>query len=224
MGVIDSIRARHSVRSYTGKPIEGEVLAHLEEAVRACATQSGLDVQLVRDNPEVFGLVGGMGFVRGARDCIAFVADGSRDDEEIGYWGERLVLTAQELGLNTCWLAFCARKKCRAHVTDGKRVRIVIAVGYGRTQGSPHKSKPLEQLCSTEYGKMPAWFVEAAQAALLAPTAMNAQRFHLTLLVDGRTVRLETPRAGWCSVDRGIVRRTFEEAANATGADWRWER
>ena len=224
MGAVDAIYARHSVRSYIDRPVEGEALERLAEEVRGCAAGSGLDIQLVQDNPEAFGLVGGMGFVRGARDCIAFVADGSRDDEEIGYWGQRLVLTAQELGLNTCWLAFCARRKCRAHVPDGKRVRIVIAVGYGRTQGSPHKSKPLEQLCSTEYGKMPAWFAKAARAASCAPTAMNAQRFHLTLLVDGRTVRLETPQGGWCSIDRGIVRRTFEEAANATGADWRWER
>ena len=71
---------------------------------------------------------------------------------------------------------------------------------------------------------LPAWFVTAMEAAQLAPTAVNAQNFHITLRADGKTVTARaTKEGGWSAIDLGIVRRNFEEAANETGADWRWE-
>ena len=51
--------------------------------------------------------------------------------------------------------------------------------GYGEGHGVPHKSKPLEALCRTE-GPMPDWFRRGMEAALLAPTATNQQKFRFT--------------------------------------------
>lgn len=71
---------------------------------------------------------------------------------------------------------------------------------------------------------LPAWFATAMEAAQLAPTAVNAQNFHITLRADGKTVSARATKEGaWSAIDLGIVRRNFEEAANETGADWRWE-
>ena len=245
MSAIDTIRARHSVREYLDKPLAGVQLAGLRRAVVEAEQKSGLDIQLVTDNPEVFQVVARFGLVRGATASIVFCAEGKDTDEAIGYWGQRIVLTAQELGLNTCWCALCSRKKSKAVLRGDKKVRIVIAVGLGKTQGHDRKTKPLSELCAVEGGSMangagvgtgtgagagmgesglPAWFATAMEAAQLAPTAVNAQNFHITLRADGKTVTARaTKEGGWSAIDLGIVRRNFEEAANETGADWRWE-
>lgn len=245
MSAIDTIRARHSVREYLDKPLSGVQLAGLRRAVVEAEQKSGLDIQLVTDNPEVFQVVARFGLVRGATASVVFCAEGKDADEAIGYWGQRIVLTAQELGLNTCWCAICSRKKSKAVLRGDKKVRIVIAVGLGKTQGKDRKTKPLSELCTVEGGSMangagvgtgtgagagmgesglPAWFVTAMEAAQLAPTAVNAQNFHITLRADGKTVTARaTKEGGWSAIDLGIVRRNFEEAANETGADWRWE-
>lgn len=226
MGAIDTIRARHSVREYTEKPIEGVALAGLRNAVVDASQRSGLDIQLVQNNPEVFDLVARFGLIRGASTSVVFLADGTESDEAIGYWGQRIVLTAQELGLNTCWAGMIARKKSKALCRGEKKVRVAIAVGHGKTAGKPRKTKSLEELCAVEAGAgdAPAWFKVAMEAAQLAPTAVNRQNFRITLRADGRTVRADATKSGaWSAIDLGIVRRNFEEAANETGADWRWE-
>ena len=225
MTVMDTIRARHSVRDYLNRPVEGEDFAALEGAVADAGVAGGLNVQLVRDNPEVFKLfLARYGVIKGARTSIVFVARDGEQDEAIGYWGERIVLIAQELGLNTCWQAMSARKKSKAEVPEGEDVRIVIAVGYGKTRGKPRKTKPLEVLCTFEgTGPMPAWFETAMEAAQLAPTGMNSQKFHITLRADGRTVTAEAPEGGLNAINLGIVKRPFELAADETGADWAWE-
>lgn len=106
----------------------------------------------------------------------------------------------------------------------GKKIRLVIAVGHGKTQGFSRKTKSVEALSSVECAKGPAWFAEAMEAAQLAPTAMNNQNFKITLLSDGKTVRIDAPQSGLNVIDEGIVRCNFEIAANEAGADWRWER
>lgn len=225
MTIMDTIRARHSVREYLDRPLEGEALAGLERAVAEAREASGLNVQLVRDNPEVFKIfLAHYGIIRGARASIVFAARGDERDEAIGYWGERIVLAAQELGLNTCWQALASFKKSKAQVEADEAVRMVIAVGYGATQGKPRKTKPVEALCAVEGDRtMPAWFAPAMEAAQLAPTAMNNQRFRITLRADGRTVAAEAPEGGWNIVDLGIVKCHFELAASEAGADWAWE-
>lgn len=224
MGIMDTIRARHSVRDYEDKPIEGSKLYMLRSLVDDVAARSGLDIQLVRDNPEAFNIVARFGLVRGASTHIAFLAKGSESDEAIGYWGQRIALAVQEMGLNTCWVAIMARKKSKAKLTDGKKIRVGMAVGYGKTQGKPRKTKPVSELSVVESAPTPAWFSTAMEAAQLAPTAMNNQNFRITLRADGKTVKAEaTKTGGWNMIDLGIVKRNFEEATNECKADWAWE-
>ncbi len=232
MITVETIRERHSVREYDGRSLAQAEFDALGAVVEECARESGLDIQLVGDNPEVFNVVARFGLVRGCRTHVAFVVDDAKAsdatraavDEAIGYWGQKIVLAAQDMGLNTCWCALCSRKKSRAVVAPGKRVRLVIAVGHGKTQGFPRKTKSVGALSSVECAKAPAWFAVAMEAAQLAPTAMNNQNFKITLLCDGKTVRIEAPQSGLNVIDEGIVRCNFEIAANEIGADWRWER
>lgn len=94
------------------------------------------------------------------------------------------------LGLDSCWVALTFRKgKCQYVARPGEKLVCVIALGYGEGHGVPHKSKPLEALCRTE-GPMPDWFRRGMEAALLAPTATNQQKFRFTL--SGDAVRAES--------------------------------
>lgn len=229
MITVETIRERHSVREYDGKPLARVEFDALGAVVEECARESGLDIQLVGDNPEAFNVIARFGLIRGCRTHVAFVVDDAKagdvgEDEAIGYWGQKIVLAAQDMGLNTCWCALCSRKKSRAVVVPGKKIRLIIAVGHGKTQGFTRKTKSVEALSSVECAKAPAWFAAAMEAAQLAPTAMNNQNFKITLLSDGKTVRIDAPQSGLNVIDEGIVRCNFEIAANEAGADWRWER
>ena len=229
MITVETIRGRHSVREYDGKPLSRAEFNALGAVVEECARESGLDIQLVGDNPEVFHVIARFGLIRGCHTHVAFVVDdakarGVAADEAIGYWGQKIVLAAQDMGFNTCWCALCSRKKSRAVVAPGKKIRLIIAVGHGKTQGFSRKTKSVEALSSVECAKAPAWFAAAMEAAQLAPTAMNNQNFKITLLSDGKTVHIDAPQSGLNVIDEGIVRCNFEIAANEAGADWRWER
>lgn len=229
MITVETIRERHSVREYDGGPLDQAEFDVLGAVVEECARESGLNIQLVGDNPEVFNVIARFGLIRGCRTHVAFVVDDAKAgdvaaDEAIGYWGQRIVLAAQDMGLNTCWCALCSRKKSRAVVASGKKIRLIIAVGHGKTQGFSRKTKSVEALSSVECVKAPAWFATAMEAAQLAPTAMNNQNFKIMLLSDGKTVRIDAPQSGLNVIDEGIVRCNFEIAANEAGADWRWER
>ena len=215
MNDMEALRTRHSVREYLDKPIEPEVLCQLQALVEGVAKESGLNIQLLQDNPEAFDLVARFGLIRGCRTLIAFVAHKKDQDEAIGYWGQHIVLEAQKMGLNTCWVALFSRKKCHAVCPSGNEARVVVAVGYGATQGKPRKSKQASDIVTIEPGAdKPAWLDAAVEAALLAPTAMNRQDFHLELSPNGE-LRVDVPGTGLTNIDKGIVRRNIEVAKNA---------
>ena len=67
--------------------------------------------------------------------------------------------------------------------------------------------------------KTPEWFGRGLKAALLAPTAMNQQRFRFTLLPDD-TVRAESRGGSYSHVDLGIVKYHFQLGAGRESFRW----
>lgn len=120
------------------------------------------------------------------------------------------MLFAQQLGLNTCWAGTFNKKEIPAEVAPGEKVVISIAIGYGETNGKERKSKKPEQVTS---GNNPDWFNAGVQMALLAPTAINQQKFEITLETDG-TVTFKDKGGPYSKVDLGIVKYNFEVGAN----------
>lgn len=218
MTIIEAIQKRHSVRRYTDQSVEDNILTALQMEVGACNSESGLNIRLATDDPDTFnGFLSKIGF-SGTKNYIVLVGKESADlDEKAGYYGERLVLKAQQLGLNTCWAAMFSKKKFAAKIGDDEKIVIVICFGYGVTQGVPRKSKPLESLCKVN-GDMPDWFRSGMDAVMLAPTARNQQKFLLTLS-DG-TVRVENKGGSFSSIDLGIVKYHFEIGAGADNFKW----
>lgn len=210
MDILEIMRARHSVRQYTGKRIEDEKRRILDELAEECNAESGLSIQVVYDEPKCFGsMMARYGKFSGCENYFAIVGrKGSDLDEKAGYYGERLVLKAQELGLNTCWAAL-THGRSAAKVEKGEKLAIVIALGYGVNQGVPHKNRPLDEVCSRAEGA-PEWFERGMEAIMLAPTALNQQKFRFKL--DGDRVEAAATGGVYSAIDLGIVKYHFEAA------------
>lgn len=221
MTELEAILARHSVRQYLNKPLKPDELATLRAEVDACNRESGLHLQLVTNEPKAFE--GGMaryGKFNGVQNYFALVGKAGPDlQERVGYWGERLVLAAQAMGLNTCWVALTFSKVKSAYTLDsGEKLAAVIALGHGVTQGVPHKSKPMEELAKAD-GPMPDWFRAGMEAVLLAPTAVNQQKFLFTLAGDG-SVSAQAGHAFYAKMDLGIAKYHFEVGAGKENFQW----
>lgn len=220
MTIMEAIRQRHSVRQYTDKPLGEDVIRPLEEEIAAYNKESGLHIQLVKNEPKAFdSFMAHYGKFSGVTNYIAMIGKKGPDLEEAcGYYGERLVLKAQQLGLNTCWVAMTYSKiRSAFSVGEGEKLCIVISLGYGKTQGVPHKSKAIEKVAKTD-GPAPDWFTSGVEAALLAPTAMNQQKFRFTLTDDKVSVRAGV--GFYTKIDLGIVRYHFEAGAGKEHFTW----
>lgn len=210
MDIIEAINERHSVRQYTERELEKSVLDALQDEIDECNRESGLHIQLVRNEPRAFNsLMARYGKFEGVKNYIVLIGKKSdKLDELCGYYGERLVLKAQTLGLNSCWVAMTYKKIPSAFkIERGEKLTVVISLGYGKTQGTPHSSKTREEV-SNITSDSPAWFKEGVDAALLAPTAMNQQKFKFTL--DGEKVVASSGSGFYTSIDLGIAKYHFE--------------
>ena len=227
---MDELRAameRHSVRRYDGRVLEAEAREALEEAIRAANERSGLHIQLVCDEREAFtGLRASYGQFRGVANYLAIVGgQGHEAERRAGYEGERLVLLAQSLGLNTCWVGGTFSKGKATYAREPhERLIIVVALGYGTEQGRPHRSRDAAEV-ATASGPVPDWFADGVACALLAPTAINQQRFHFTLEdagADGGVgrVRAQAFFGPFTHVDLGIAMYHFELGAGRESFVW----
>lgn len=220
MNLTQAMAQRHSVRSYNDKKIEGEVKEKLEQEIKACNKESGLHLQLVLNEPKAFdGFMAHYGKFSGVMNYIAMIGPKGKDlEEKVGYYGERLVLYAQQLGLNTCWVAMTYSKIKSAFVVNpGEKLCLVIAIGYGSSEGTAHRSKAESEVSAAE-GNPPGWFTEGVKASLLAPTAMNQQKYKFTL--NGNRVLAEAGKGFYTRIDLGIAKYHFELGAGKDNFTW----
>lgn len=212
MEMMELMKQRHSVRQYTDRVIEAEKRSALDELTAALNRKFGVHMQIIYDEPQCFdSMMAHYGKFTGVKNYIALVGVKSLAlDETLGYAGEQLVLKAQELGLNTCWVAM-THGKSKAVIEKGEKQVCLIALGYGCINGIAHRSKALSEVCRVQ-GEMPEWFLTGMEAALLAPTATNQQKFFFELLPDGK-VKASARRGFYTKLDLGIVKYHFEALA-----------
>ena len=217
---MEAMKARHSVRQYMDKPLEKKAVEELQAEIDACNQESGLHIQLVRNEPKAFdGFMAHYGKFSGVTNYIAMIGKKGPDlEEKCGYYGERLVLKAQQRGLNTCWAAMTYSKiKTAFRIDDGEKLCIVISIGYGKNQGSAHKVKTANEVVKGD-GAQPEWFRAGVEAALLAPTAMNQQKF--TFALSGNRVSVKAGIGFYTKIDLGIVKYHFEAGAGTEHFVW----
>lgn len=206
---------RHSVRVYKEQEIEAAKIEELKQLIDECNKEGNLHLQFVEHAgntlKKLFNKASGLGTAPSLIACIG--PDDDTLDERIGYYGQKIVLYAQLMGLNTCWVGTFNKKENDDLVGDGEKYPISIAIGYGETNGHTRKSKTREDVIEGK-GEKPDWFYAGVDAALLAPTAINQQKFKIAL--DGDKVTI-TDKGGILSkVDLGIVKYNFEVGSGKT--------
>lgn len=220
MKIEEAIAARHSVRQYQARPIEEEIASRLKDYISQINAESGLNIQLVLNEPKAFDSARAhYGKLTGISNYIALIGKKGADiNEKCGYCGQKIVLEAQMLGLNTCWVGIMFKKIPAAFtVNKGEKLALVIAIGYGATQGHERSSKTPEQVSNVSPAS-PDWFRNGVECALLAPTAMNQQKFMLTL--DGEKVKAKALTGPFSKVDLGIVKCHFEIGSGKDSSVW----
>lgn len=212
MTLQEAVLARHSVRQYSDRPLTPQQMDALNQQIAVANSGKNLHMQLVTNDSKTFsGIFAKFMRFNGAMNYIALVgAESYHLQEDLGYEGEHLVLLAQTLGLNTCWVGGSFSRNRTVRVAPHEMYVAVIAIGHGLTQGRQHKSKAIETFADIE-GK-PDWFRRGVECAMLAPTAMNMQNFHFALLPDGRVQATAKPKP-FAGMDLGIAKFHFELAA-----------
>ena len=227
MTLQEAIEARHSVRAYKEQPLKEEVVKVLEEQIAVLNRDGNLHIQLIQNETKAFqGTMAKYGKFRNVSSYIVMAGKKSEDlDERVGYFGEHLVLLAQTLGLNTCWVGLSYSKVPGTYVlADGEKIACYIAIGYGETQGAGHKIKTVEQV-SNASDITPSWFKKGVEAALLAPTAVNQQKFSFEYAgMSNNRHKVHAKKGfsmiGYTQMDLGIAKYHFEIGAGKENFEW----
>ena len=251
MTIQEAIEARHSVRKYLDKEIPADIIVALQDKITECNNAGNLNIQLVQNETKAFTGMLSYGSFSGVKNYLVMVGKKAKDlDERVGYYGEQIVLLAPTLGLNTCWVGLSFRKVPEAYnVGKDEKLVCMIALGYGETQGVPHKIKSVEDVSRSAVRTLgssknasditPSWFRKGVEAALLAPTAVNQQKFFFHYvskasqsaersfeylgMKDGRhQVRAKKgfSMIGYTQMDLGIAKYHFEIGAGKDNFEW----
>ena len=226
MTLLEAISARHSVRKYIDKDIPADIIAALQEKVAECNKEGNLNIQLVQNETRAFTGMLSYGQFSGVKNYIVMVGKKSKDlDERVGYYGEQLVLYAQTLGLSTCWVGLSYRKVPDAYnVGKDEKLVCIIALGYGETQGVGHKIKSIEEV-SNACDITPSWFKRGVEVALLAPTAVNQQKFSFEYVgMNNNRHQVKAKKGismiGYTQIDLGIAKCHFEIGTGKENYIW----
>ena len=209
MTLKEAISARHSVRAYKEQPLTDADAQALQDKIEQLNLEGHLHIQLIRNEPKAFlGPFARYGKFRNVTDYLVMAGVKADDlDERIGYYGEQLVLLAQTLGMNTCWVGLSYTKIPDTYVLDEGEVKRIDQV-------------------SNVSDNTPEWFRRGVEAALLAPTAVNQQKFSFELLPakDGQQPRVRAKKGfsliGYTQMDLGIAKYHFEIAAGTDNFRW----
>ena len=227
MTLLEAVSARHSVRKYVDKELSADIIAALQDKITECNKVGNLNIQLVQNETRAFTGMLSYGQFSGVKNYLVMVGKKSKDlDERVGYYGEQLVLFVQTLGLNTCWVGLSYRKVPEAYnVGKDEKLVCMIALGYGETQGVSHKIKDIEDV-SNASDITPSWFKRGVEAALLAPTAVNQQKFSFEYVGVKDNWHIVKARKGfsiigYTGMDLGIVKCHFMIAVGDVCLKWK---
>ena len=210
MDIKEAINKRHSFRTYHDKPIEEEKINRLNSIIDEINNETGLQFQLITNEPKAFtSFMAKYGNFKNVTNYFVLVGNKSIKnlDEICGYYGEKLVLEAEMMGLNTCWVKLTYKKVMSAYkLFKNEKVVCVISLGYGMGGTHIHKVKTINDVSNYKDGD-PEWFKNGVLSALKAPTAVNQQKFYFELVGD--KVKAKKLLAPIADLDLGIVKYHF---------------
>lgn len=243
MDIIQAMQERRSVRSYSGRLLDKEIVSELEKAMEESYTPFGgrLTMRL-----KSFDLKGDFkpstyGVIKGASD---FFLIGMGDDEasalSVGFRFEQVVLKAWQMGLGTCWIAGTFKGSqfdAREQWPEGETLKIICPVGIPekprffekmmRSMAGSNNRKPFAELFFEDDFKKPLdpenQFAEALRMLRLAPSSTNSQPWRV--LVKGDKVMFYyKPKYAISVIDMGIGISHFYETEKFFGFDGTFEK
>ncbi len=220
MTIKEAISERHTVRQYTDRKLSPETAELLNARAEENNRSHGLKLTLVTESSDGLSGIAKMFASKGVNNYIVLAGrDTPELDENLGYCGADIILYAQTLGLNTWWIGGMYNTKAVERLFNDSNIRIngIIAIGYGRNNGTPHKSKTAAEISSYD-GTPPEWFSNGVDALLCAPTALNRQAF--TVRGNGRRVSMEYHGGHFAKTDLGIGKYHFEAGAGKDNFEW----
>ena len=182
-----------------------------------CNEESVLNIQLQVNEPEAFNcFLSHYGHFENVKNYFCMIGPDKKTlDEAIGYYGEYLVIKAQQLGVNSCWVGMSYSKSHAVFdLRRDEKLVCLIALGHGVDQGTPHRSKEMSKVTKIN-GEMPEWFKNGVESALLAPTAINQQKFMFELIGDYKVKASIKGIGFYTKVDLGIAKYHFEMGAGS---------
>ena len=241
--ILETIRARRSVRTYRGNPLTANQKAELTAAIASAVNPFGGEVAIRLADVDIAGPYrpGTYGVIRGARNYLLMgMADDDRSQLAAGFMMEQVVLRATALGLGTCWIAatFKGSDFARlAQMPDGLSLRIVSPVGepaekksllerLTRTVARSSTRKPFGDLFFVDDFSTPlqsdSKFGLPLEMLRLAPSSTNSQPWRA--LVEGDTVHFFC-RPGSCAlIDLGIGLSHFALTCDRLNLSGDWQR
>lgn len=236
MTLVEAIKARHSVRNYKHQPLSEEVIDILQKKIDECNALGNLHIQLVTNEKKAFSGIMSYGVFSGVENYLIMAGRKAANlYERVGYYGEQIVLQAQTLGLSTCWVGLTYRKVSSAfQINEGEKVACVIALGYGEDKYRTHKIKSREDVSNAD-DLTPVWLFpsvtrrrsnKGVDAALLAPTAVNQQKFYFELIQGKKEGKMKVKASilfsmlGYTKMGLGIAKLHFEIGAGKENFEW----
>lgn len=242
-----AIFSRYSVRAYDGRTVPRDMQDEIEKLIEGFSPMcNGARAVLLEDGAEEIlrGFLGAFGRIRGADMLLVLIGEASYPNHEVavGFLGEGIILHATSLGLGTCWVSGTYSRRAveaRVKLGDSEKVMAVSPIGFAKRprQGvgeraveppkGLHRRKPLRSMIrGLPVKDFPLGYLEALEAARLAPSAVNRQPWRFTVESDGIAVsaaRFELLPMAARKLDCGISMLHLEAAACVNGIRGEWE-
>ena len=221
MDRIEAIEERISRRSYLEEPIPLEKLAVLLDEIDQVNSESGLTVAFAEDGSDAFDAGKSYGLFSGVRSLLVFKGEKELPHlrEKVGYYGERLLLAATQLGLGSCWVGGTFDKKSPSlHTEEWEEIVCVSPVGCVRREetlkekvvrAAIHRgTKSIAQMIRADRPLTPEE-TRAMELVQRAPTARNTQKVQFRF--EGERISAWVPDDyPFDLVDLGICKYHFE--------------
>lgn len=220
MELLQAIQQRHSVHKFTNEKINDKIGQQLQEFIEQCNKESNCNFILKLNEPHSLNKkLFNYGDIENCKNYIILIEDKTCNEEKVGYFGQKIVLKIQQLGLNSAWLSLSIFKNKKLFkLKKDEKLNLIIAFGYGAYHGIEHKSKSIEKLISVK-GIMPEWFRKGMEAVVLAPSAINQQKFKF-ILKENNIVKAKALTAFYSKYDLGIAKYHFEIGAGIENFSW----
>ena len=220
MNLKEAIDLRRSVRKYLNVAIEQEKVDKLNEIIAELNKTLDLHIQLVLNDTDVSTKNGKPKYGAFENAYNYFVLAGKKCknlNEKLGYAGECLALNCVTMDLGTCFVGMSyTNNKDKYTLEADEKLDLMLYVGYSNGTEHARKSKTYDDVAKGE--NVPAWFIDGVEAALLAPTALNQQKFSFEY-IDGR-VKAKYGLGVFTKTDLGIVKYNFEIASGKDSSIW----